>query len=204
MNVSSNDDWRELGRIVRLQIQRGSLKLGPRGDRDRYYDPAPLLPLDALYIAPDGAAADPAGATLDVHNARHPDSKNAAGKNDVSFGFTGHYAAMRARYGAHLTDGIAGENILVACDGPLTLADLAGGLLILGADGRRLELGNVLVAHPCVEFSRFALADPQAPATLVSETLKFLDAGLRGFYAGAESEEPARVEVGDRVYARHL
>jgi hypothetical protein len=194
-HVSST--WQELGRVVGLQIQRSSLKVGPRGDR--YFDPAPLLPVETLYVTHDGAAADALGTQLDVHNALHPESKNVGGKNDVSIGFTSHYAIMRARFGERLRDGVAGENILVACERPITLDDLAGGILIEGDDGRRLELGRVLVAHPCVEFSRFALNDPAAPAALVSETLKFLDGGVRGFYAGAELSEPARVEIGDRV-----
>jgi hypothetical protein len=196
-HVSS--DWRELGRIVGLQIQRSSLKVGPRGDR--YFDPAPLLAVEALYVTRTGVTVDPLGAQLDVHNELHPASKNVSGKNDISIGFTSHYATMRSRFGARIRDGIAGENILVACEQPIALDDLTGGILIVGDDGRRLELGHALVAHPCVEFSRYVLDDLQAPATLVSETLKFLDGGTRGFYAVVEGSDPARVAIGDRVFA---
>jgi hypothetical protein len=66
---------------------------------------------------------------------------------------------------------------------------------------RQLELRPVLVAAPCVEFSRYALRfpdDARADAT-VTEALRFLDAGMRGFYATYEGE-PAVVEVGARVF----
>jgi hypothetical protein len=32
-------------------------------------------------------------------------------ENTISIGFTSHYAQMRARFGEHMQDGIAGENI---------------------------------------------------------------------------------------------
>ena len=194
------DGWHVLGPIVGLQIQRSSLKIGPRGAA--YYDPAPLLPVERLFLTPDGAMADADGARLDVHNVRHADSKNVRGTNDVSVGFTSGYATMRARFGARVGDGIAGENILVACEQPLTLNDLSDGLLIVGPDGRQLELTHVLVAHPCVEFSRWALDDPSAPTALVSKTLKFLDGGVRGFYASLETDGVTHVELGDQLLGR--
>jgi len=42
-----------VGRIVRLQIQRSSLKTGKKPNRA--YDPAPLLTVDRLALGPDGA-----------------------------------------------------------------------------------------------------------------------------------------------------
>src|SRR2546425_816411 len=42
-----------VGRIVRLQIQRSSLKTGEKPNRT--YDPAPLLAVDRLALGPDGA-----------------------------------------------------------------------------------------------------------------------------------------------------
>src|SRR5437588_713120 len=43
---------RELGRIVRLQIQRSSLKTGEKPRRS--YDPAPLLAVDRVAVGPEG------------------------------------------------------------------------------------------------------------------------------------------------------
>lgn len=195
------EGWREIGRICRLQIQRSSLKVGP--PKGRYYDPTPLREVGALVLTGDGVFAEDGGArVLDIHNAAHPETKNARGVNDISLGFTGHYAAIRARYGEHVSDGIAGENILVESAGMVTLDDIAGGVLIFGEDGRRVELEEVRVAHPCVEFSRFIMGDPFAPPAMVTATLQFLDAGVRGFYACVPVGVEARIIVGDRVWGR--
>lgn len=189
-----------IGRITLLQIQRASLKAGERSHR--YYDPTPLLELPSLHLTPDGAIGQPAAGEpiVDVHNASHPQSKNARGLNGISIGFTSHYGAMRERFGPHLTDGCAGENIVVAAERVLGLADLGGELMIVGDDGRRARLSALMVAAPCAEFSRFAnfTAEPLSPDELRA-TLQFLGDGMRGFYArlgGAEAE----LRVGDQVY----
>lgn len=186
----------EIGRIVRLQIQRSSLKQG--AGRDTYFDPAPIVSVSELELTTDGATS---GGQVDVHNARHPQTKNRNGINPLALGFTSHYAAMRRRLGAHLTDGISGENILVETGRVLSPADVADGFVIETSNGQRVSLGTISVAHPCVEFSRFAMDDRRASPQAVSETLKFLDDGLRGFYARLDDAEPApvRITIGDRV-----
>jgi hypothetical protein len=68
-------------------------------------------------------------------------------------------------------------------------------------DGGVIELSALSVAHPCVEFSRFAMGDLAAPAIDVSDTLRFLDDGVRGFYARVDSVRPLRAKVGNRVFA---
>ena len=59
----------------------------------------------------------------------------------------------------------------------------------------------MIVAAPCVEFSRFALQFPDGkrPDATVTEVLRFLDAGMRGFYATYKGE-PAVVEIDARVF----
>ncbi len=194
-------DYRRIGRIIRLQIQTSSLKVD--GEPLRYYTPEPIRCVEALHLS-EGRIAGLVDEreTVDVHSAVHPDSRNRGNGNMLSVVFTGHYAILRDRYGEHMREGIAGENMLVEYDDRLELADVERGLAIEGADGRRIELDTVSVAHPCVEFSRFALDDRNAPSTLVSKTLKFLDAGTRGFYAVVTSPLPARIELGDVLSAR--
>ncbi len=69
----------DLGRIVRLQIQRSSLKTGEKPTR--VYDTAPLLAVDRLALGPDGALGEgPGGSWLvDVHHRAHPHTKNDDG-----------------------------------------------------------------------------------------------------------------------------
>src|SRR5258708_756899 len=106
----------EIGLIKHVQLQCSSLKQGQRPQR--YYDPSPLRLVERLRLAPAGVSAVSADGIpiIDIHHADHPESKNSLGKNGISLGFTSHYRAMRDRYGAHLTDGCAGENILVESD----------------------------------------------------------------------------------------
>jgi hypothetical protein len=121
--------------------------------------------------------------------------------NGISLGFTAHYAAMRDCFGEHLSNGIAGENILIETDRAFAEADLAAGIVIAGDDGARLELGAIIVAAPCVEFTRFALRFPDGsrPDATVTEALRFLDDGRRGFYAAARGAGGV-VKVGDAVW----
>jgi hypothetical protein len=189
-----------LGTVVRLQIQRASLKTGDRPAR--VYDPAPLLAVARLAMSPDGAlGADPAGTAwiVDVHHRGHPTTRNEDGLHGVSVGFTGHYAAMRERFGERLVLGCAGENVIAETSHRVHLADLAGGLAILAPDGStRVRLRVHEVALPCRPFTGWALGRIVEPAIL-KESLQFLENGLRGYYCVAEGT--GIVELGDVLMA---
>jgi hypothetical protein len=189
-----------VGTIVRLQVQTASLKVE---GKPRRYDPAPLRVVPALRVTSGGVTglADDGTTVADVHHADHPRSKNRQGTNGISLGFTAHYTAMRARFGDHLVDGIAGENILIEVSRRFEEDDLARGLVIEDGDGARLVLRPISVAAPCVEFARFAVRIPAdvRSDTSVTEALRFLDGGMRGFYAVATGE-PAQVRPGARVF----
>ena len=191
-----------IGPIVRLQVQASSLKVGqsPR----RRYDVGPLRSVPALTLEPGGVVGwtETGQRVDDVHHRDHPASKHRdADHNGLALGFTSHYDAMRERFGAHLADGLAAENILVQTDQMLGEDDVAGGLVIETANGARLRLDDPRVATPCVEFTRFALRFPDdaKPDRTVADALAFLNDGMRGYYV-AYRGEPARVHVGDRVW----
>jgi hypothetical protein len=190
---------RFIGTVVRLQIQESSLKVG---SKPRRYDPAPIRSVPALSLSPSGVVglAEHGETIVDVHHGDHPASKNRGGENGISLGFTPHYLVMRQRFGPHLHDGVAGENMLIAVDRQFLKDDLTAGVVVEATDGRRLELRPVIVAAPCVEFARFALnfPDDAGPDATVTEALRALDAGLRGFYA-TYAGEPAVIEIGARV-----
>ena len=192
-----------IGSVVRLQVQRRSLKIGERPRR--WYDPEPIAAVPRLAVDEGGVTGwDAEGNRLDdVHNVAYPGGRNR-GTNHVSVGFTSHYGAMRRRFGTHLRDGIAGENILVATGlaGGLSFADadLTGTLVIESSTGP-IRLTDLSVAEPCAEFSRFALGldtfeDETAPA--VRDALQFLRRGMRGYYAAHATQ--GTVELGDLVY----
>jgi hypothetical protein len=194
------DAVQAIGTVVRLQIQESSLKVG---SKPRRYDPAPLRSVPAIRLGPAGVVglAENGETIVDVHHREHPSSKNRGGENGISLGFTAHYLAMRRRFGQHLRDGSAGENILIEVDRRFQEEELANGVVVEGTGGRPLELRQIIVAAPCVEFSRYALnfPDDARPDATITEALRFLDAGMRGFYATYEGEPPMRV---NRLWSR--
>ena len=188
---------RDVGEIVRLQIQRSSLKTGEKPNRR--YDPTPLLTVERLAVTPDGMLGQSDGGAwlVDVHHRAHPQTKNEDGLHGVSVGFTAHYDAMRARFGDHLSPGCAGENLLAVADRRLSYEELAEGIAVVDAAGRELVRLDVLqVAHPCRPFTGWALGGT-VEAQVLKEHLQFLDDGMRGFYCRATGS--GVVSVGDRL-----
>lgn len=186
-----------IGTVIRLQIQRSSLKTGEKPDR--VYDPAPLLAVPRLDVTPDGVlgAGTDGSWLVDVHHRAHPQTKNDDGLHGVSVGFTSHYAAMRNRFGDRMVVGCAGENIIVETDRMFTFDDVAGGLALAAPDGReRVRLRVLQVAHPCRPFTGWALG-VQVESAVLKEHLQFLDNGMRGFYCVGEAS--GTVEVGDQL-----
>lgn len=151
-------------------------------------------------MSPDGAfgSIGDGGYVIDVHHVSHPGSRNR-GDNWISVGFTSHYRDMRARFGDHLVDGCAGENILVESDEPFTPSTLGKRLAIRNAStGENVLFVSIIAAPPCVEFSQFAARHPLS-AEQTKETLQFLDNGMRGFYARLDGELGI-IQVGDTLY----
>jgi len=188
-----------LGPIVRLQIQRASLKTGERPHRS--YDPAPLRTVDRLSVAPDGVlgAGNDGAWLVDVHHRAHPATKNEDGLHGVSVGFTAHYGAMRERFGERLTLGCAGENLIAQTERPLRFEELAGGLAVVTSGGReRVRLRLLEVARPCRPFTGWA-SGGVVESQVMKEHLQFLNDGMRGFYCLAEGT--GIVELGDLVMA---
>jgi hypothetical protein len=178
-----------IGNVVRLQVQRSRLK--PGRAPTRVYDPAPLLEVSQLEITPRGVVGD---GVLDVHHADHPDTRNVKLLNGVSVMTVSRYRALRAAYGDHLVDGIAGESVLLDTE---HLEDLSGPL-VLETDEGRLELESA-VAAPCLEFTRFVLrrgAGDVGPEVMTA--FEALGGGARGYYL--RTEGTGTVRAGARLY----
>lgn len=189
---------REIGSVVRLQIQRSALKTGQKPDRT--YSPAPLLAVDRLWVTPGGVlGAGPDGGWLvDVHHRDHPASRNEDGGHGISVGFTSHYDRMRERFGDRITPGCAGENLIAEADGVVSFDELRHGVVILGSDGaERVRLGVLEVARPCRPFAGWALGRRVEPEAL-KDSLLFLEGGMRGYYCLAEGV--GEVTLGDRLF----
>lgn len=193
---------RRLGTIVGIQIQVDRLKAGeePR----RVYDPGGIRAVGSVWVGRDGLVAEgEAGFLLDVHHRAHPHTRNRAGENALSLGFTGHYDVMRARFGDRLSLGVAGENLLIDRVDVVSPAEVAGGAVIRLAGGGEVRLDAVIPAPPCAPFAEWALgfpgggADPRARKAALASLCE----GMRGFYARVEAADPVRVGLGDEVWA---
>lgn len=195
-------DLELLGTIVRLQVQTSSLKCGERPRS--WYNPEFIRPVPTLRLDDGGVTGLDGEDIADVHHRDHPRSK-WRGENGVSVGFTGHYARMRNRFGPHLADGIAGENILVNADREFAEEEVTGGIVIVGTLGP-IDLAAVQHAPPCVEFSKFCAgyAFDQRADTVIADSLQYLNLGMRGFYAtlAEGSPSPVTIALGDTVYRR--
>jgi hypothetical protein len=191
-----------IGVIRRLQVQKTSLKVGERLQRS--YDPAGICVVPKLSITEGGVIgwSDDGEQIDDVHHRDHPATKNR-GDNAISIGFTSHYEEIRKAYGQHVIDGIAGENILIDQDHLIGEEDLSNGIAIETSGGSLVQLDNLIVATPCVEFSRFAMQFPEEarPDETVTETLQFLNDGMRGYYASYAGPE-VEINIGNRVFVR--
>ncbi|GAC1392065.1 MAG: hypothetical protein NVS4B11_07730 [Ktedonobacteraceae bacterium] len=187
-----------IGRIILLQIQPASIKVG----ESEYYDPTQLLIVDELLLSQPGVIGVTSDGQhiIDIHNANHPHSKSR-GDNGFSIGFTSHYDAMRSRFGEHLVDGCAGENITIETDRTYQLADLRDGLAIQQVrTGAFIFLTDVASVIPCLPFSNYASQRTLAPYK-VKETLQFLMHGRRGFLAELmDKGQTASVRAGDMLF----
>jgi hypothetical protein len=193
----------DLGKIKLLQFQPSGMIIdSPSGE---FYDVTRRVEVESLIITPLGIEALLADGepVLDIHHINHPDK---AYKDDlISIGFTSHYAAMRERFGEHMQDGTAGENIIIESDREIWLDDLGQQVGIENTLTGQQTLLNILrIATPCNEFSHFAANSQheRLPADKLKSTLQFLNHGRRGFLlALAEGQENVTVKAGDRVFA---
>lgn len=197
------ENIRELGRVKLVQVQpNGIIVETPSG---YFYDASRRVEVESLFIKSHGIEAiTPEGEhVLDIHHINHPNK--AYGNDDlVCIGFTSHYEAMRARFGEHMVDGIAGENIIIEYEQEVWPEDLGQQIAIENTDtGHRVLLDVVSFAAPCEEFSHFAANSQhkRLPAEKLKATLQFLGNGRRGFLLVlSDNQEPATVRPGDRVF----
>jgi len=185
-------------RIVRLQVQRGPVKVGTAPMRR--YRPASIVPVDRVVAGPRGVHGLTADGEeiLDVHHQDHPQSRDPKGRAGILFIGTGDYLALRERYGDHVVDGIAGETMLLDAPDGLARLSLPEVVTVSTAEGP-LELRGVREAEPCVEFSRYCLLREPSPIVddAVRQALVDLDHGSRGYRSIAAGT--ATIRVGDVV-----
>ena len=197
------ENLRELGVVKLVQVQPSGLII--KTASEYIYEPFRRLEVDQLRITPEGIeAATPEGEhVLDIHHTAHPQT-HSEGDNAISIGFTSHYKEMCKRFGEHMVDGIAGENIIIEFEEEIWLDDLGQQIAIENPrTGRRVLLNVIKFAAPCDEFSHFAAQSQRErlPAEKLKATLQFLGNGRRGFLlALSEGQDSGIVHPGDKVF----
>ena len=192
-----------LGTIKLTQLQpNGLIVERPSGE---FYDHSRLMVVDRLMITSGGIeATTPAGERiLDIHHLEHPDKAYDA-DDLVCIGFSAHYAAMRTRFGSHMQDGVAGENLIIESQEEIWPEDLGQTIAIENAEtGSISYLKMSRFAAPCSTFSHFAANSQEeklSPKDLKA-TLQFLGNGRRGFLLVlADGQGAFTVQPGDKVY----
>jgi len=198
-----NGKHKFLGKVTLTQLQPDGLIIDrPSGE---FYDHTRLMAADHLIITPLGIETITANGerVLDIHHIEHP--KKAYDPDDlVCIGFTSHYAAMRARFGEHLQDGTAGENIIIDNQEEIWLEQLGKQIAIENQTTGALTYLDVgRFAAPCEEFTHFVAnsQDKRLPAKELKDALQFLGNGRRGFLLLlSQGQEKAIVQPGDNVY----
>jgi hypothetical protein len=195
---------RKLGQVKITQVQPTGLKYEtPDG---KSYDPGRNVLVSRLKLDQRGVEGETADGQrlLDIHHADHPETHNR-GDNAISIGFTSNYQVMRARFGDHMLDGTAGENIILDCEQQIWLPDLGKKVEFHNpSTGKIASLDVVKIAAPCDEFSHFA-AESQGQrlgAAELKDILQFLGNGRRGFLLTLDAgQEIGLVMPGDIAYA---
>lgn len=166
----------------------------------RRYEPAALVPVVSIQAGPRGVhgITENGEQVLDVHHRDHPRSRDRKGRAGVLLMGTGDYQALRAKYGDHVIDGIAGETILLEAPEGLAGHDLPRTATVTTGAGP-VRLTAVRAADPCVEFSRFCLVQEVSPVVddAVKQALIDLDGGARGYRSIAADE--GTISLGDSV-----
>ena len=126
-------DWVDVGRVVKLQVQRDLLRRGP------VYGTGNLAEVSVLRLTPDGPIGfDGSSWIVDRHHRAHPASARYDPARALSIGFTSHYEYIWGRFDP-IPLGSAGENLIVetlrspsgprpspnpACRSPVSLPDI--------------------------------------------------------------------------------
>ena len=190
-------DWTHVGEITLLQIQIGEMT-GQGG-----YDSSLLIPVEILRLTPDGAFGLVDGAWIaDRHHRYHPAARYWHAGETLSFGFTSHYDHMWEVFRSTEL-GAGGENVIVGVDRMIELDDIAGGMRIESPD-ERIEMFEPEIAQPCVEFTRFMTARPDASARELKSQRQRLGNGVRGFVVGIGGSDAFNVRQGDTLLVRSI
>lgn len=182
-------EWNDVGRVVKLQVQRDQLRRGP------VYSIRNLAEVSVLRLTPDGPIGfDGASWVVDRHHRAHPASARYDPARALSIGFSSHYEYMWERFDP-IPLGSAGENVIVDSDRLVYLTDLSGGIRIETSEGS-VVIERAAIAQPCVPFTRFATGRHDARADELVGKRDELRRGVRGFVMALDGLDNVDIRPG--------
>ncbi len=188
-------EWVDVGRVVKLQVQRDQLRKGT------VYSPRNLAEVSVLRLTPDGTIGfDGASWVVDRHHRAHPASARYDPARALSIGFSSHYEYIWERFDP-IPLGSAGENLIVDADRMVSLTDLRGGIRI-GTSHGSASIATAAVAQPCAPFTRFATGRRDARAGEIVEERDQLRRGVRGFVMAVDGLDNFDIHPGALVSIR--
>lgn len=188
-------EWVDVGRVVKLQVQRDQLRKGP------VYSPRNLAEVSVLRLTSDGPIGfDGVSWVVDRHHRAHPASARYDPARALSIGFSSHYEYIWERFNP-IPLGSAGENVIVDATRRVSLRDLRGGIRFETSSGPEV-IATAAVAEPCVPFTRFATGRHDARADELVEQRERLRRGVRGFVMALDGLDNVDVHPGALVSIR--
>ena len=118
-----------------------STTLRPQGrPRPARLRPAPLLAVEEAILSVQGiiGVTHDGQRITDAHHSEHPRLKKQQWRQQHFHRFSVCYQDMRDKFGDHMTDGVAGENILIESECTFSIDDLIGGFVIHSASDQRI------------------------------------------------------------------
>ena len=188
-------EWIEVGKIVKLQVQRDRLLNG------RDYLLHNLAEVSVLRLTPDGPIGfDGSSWVVDRHHRAHPAAALYDPTRALSIGFTSHYEYIWKQF-EPIPLGAAGENLIVDTHRRVAHSDLRGGIHI-ETSVASAAIATAEVAEPCVPFARMVTGRPGASAADLAGEQDRLRRGIRGFVMALDGIDNFDVSPGDRVSIR--
>jgi hypothetical protein len=178
----------EIGKIVAIQIQT-------------QVDAESLISVPKAFLAPNGVTGvqENGEEIQDIRHSEHPETIATNESKPLHMTFTNRYAEIREQFGEHVTDGMAGEHIIVQVNYPFDKHGMGNSLVLHNQqNGKMVRLVETQKLEATLELANFIKKDT-IPEAMSEAAVEFL-AEKRGYSAQPQIDEAVEVNIGDVLY----